>query len=35
MLSVAALVVTVVMFNRLVWKPIFEFVHERYRLEVA
>lgn len=35
MLSVAALVVTVVMFNRLVWKPVFQFVHERYRLEVA
>ena len=35
MLSVAALVVTVVMFNRLVWKPLFQFVHERYRLEVA
>jgi len=35
MLSVAALVVTVVAFNRLVWKRLFDFVHERYRLEGA
>lgn len=35
MLSVAALVVTVVAFNQLVWKRIFRFVHDRYRLEAA
>lgn len=35
LLSVAALVVTVVAFNRLVWRRAYEHVHKRYRLEVA
>jgi NitT/TauT family transport system permease protein len=35
LLSVAVLVITVVTFNRLVWKRVFDFVHDRYRLEVA
>ena len=33
--SVAALVVTVVAFNRLVWRRAYQHVHERYRLEVG
>ena len=32
-LSLAALVVTVVMFNRLVWDRLYRYVHMRYRLE--
>ena len=35
LLSVAALVITVVAFNRLVWRRIYAHVHARYRLEVA
>jgi NitT/TauT family transport system permease protein len=33
LLSVAALVATVVAFNRLVWNPLYQHVHERFRLE--
>ena len=32
-LSIALLVATVVMFNRLVWDRIYRAVHARYRLE--
>ena len=35
LLSVAALVITVVTFNRVVWKRIYDHVCNRYRLEVA
>jgi len=35
LLSVAALVITVVAFNRVVWRRVYEHVHARYRLEVA
>ena len=33
LLSLAALVVTVVAFNRLVWDRVYRYVHHRYRLE--
>ncbi len=33
LLSVAALVITVVTFNRLVWRRLYEFTHARFRLE--
>jgi NitT/TauT family transport system permease protein len=32
-LSLAALVITVVAFNRLVWDPLYRYVQDRYRLE--
>jgi len=35
LLSVAVLVITVVTFNRVVWRRLYEHVHQRYRLEVA